>query len=108
MSVSRTSVRVLMICGALYGMLIAAIQLRLILSGEHSMILLYWLLMPTLWIMEKLPSGVLERPPLFAIAGINALFFFSVILGAIKAVGWIKGKAPNQPPEPTRSVRGSS
>jgi hypothetical protein len=92
MKLSLTYVRVAMICAVLYGMLIATIQFGLISSGEHSRVLIYWILMPTIWLVQKMPSGVLEKTPLYFIAGINVLLVFSVIYGAAVAIGRIRKK----------------
>ncbi len=97
-----------MICGLLYGILIAAIQLGLVASGEHSMILLYWILMPTIWLAQKMPTVISEEMPLSFIAGINVLLFFSIIYGGAKGIGRLRKKAPNQSPEPMPLTRHGS
>jgi hypothetical protein len=92
MSVSPTSVRFAVVCAVLYGMLIAAIQLGLISRGEHSMVLLYWILMPAIWLLQKLPAGFLENAPVYLIAGLNVLLIFSALYGAAYVIGRIKKK----------------
>lgn len=95
MKISPTYVRVAMVCAVLYGMLIATIQLGLISSEEHSTVLLYWVLMPTIWLAQQMPAGVLAKMPLYFIAGINILLILALIYGAARAVRRIKEKAPN-------------
>ena len=105
MNVSPTYVRIGMVCAIFCGMLIAAMEIGLISSGEHSIALLYWILMPTIWLVQKMPAGVLANTSLYLIAGFNVNLIFWSIYGVSKAIRRIKERSPRQqpaqPPRPT-------
>jgi hypothetical protein len=90
MNIPSAYVRIAMVCAVIYGMLIAGIQLGLFAREEDSVVLLYWALMPTIWIAQKIVAGVLEKPPIYLIAGINTLLFFSIVYGVTKAIERMK------------------